>query len=82
VVVGNRFHSFSELKSFFLIYNPPEVKTLFLEPKETLKPTIRVPLLDMNPIEVKNVLRAFLSEDVEKEEEPMSDRATRNWQIH
>lgn len=82
VVVGNRFYSFSELESFFLIYNPPHVKTLFLEAKGTLKPMIRVPLLDMNPVEVKNVLRAYLPENFEREEEPLSDRAARNWQIH
>lgn len=82
VVVGNRFYSFSELDFFFLIYNPPEVKTLFLETKETLKPMIRVPLLDMNPVDIKNVLRAYLPENFERENEPLSDRAARNWQIH
>jgi hypothetical protein len=82
VVVGNRFYSFSELDSFFIIYNPPDVKTLFLETKEVLKPMIRVPLLDMNPVDVKNVLRAYLPENFERENEPLSDRAARNWQIH
>lgn len=82
VVVGNRFYSFSEMESFFLIYNPPYVKTLFLEPIGALKPMIRVPLLDINPVEVKNMLRAYLPENFEREEEPLSDRAARNWQIH
>ncbi len=82
VVVGSKFYSFTELESFFLIYNPPDVKTLFLEVKGTMKPMIRVPLLDMNPVEVKNVLRAYLPENFERETEPLSDRAARNWQIH
>lgn len=82
IVVGNRFYSFSELESFFIIYNPPDVKTLFLGLKDGLKPMIRIPLLDINPIEIKNVLRAYLPEDLEKENEPLSDRAVRNWQIH
>lgn len=82
IVVGNRFYKFSELETFFIIYNPPDVKTLFLESKGGLRPMIRIPLLDTNPIEVKNVLRAYLPEDLEKENEPLSDRAVRNWQIH
>ena len=43
---------------------------------------IRVPLLDMHPVDVKNVLRAYLPENFERENEPLSDRAARNWQIH
>jgi len=82
VVVGSRFYSFTELESFFLIYNPPNVKTLFLEAAGTLKPMIRVPLLDINPVEVKNILRAYLPENFERESEPLSDRAARNWQIY
>ena len=82
IVVGNRFYQFSELESFFIIYNPPDVKTLSLEANGTLKPMIRVPLLDMNPIEVKSVLRTYLPENLERESEPLSDRAVRNWQIH
>lgn len=82
IVVGSKFYPFSELESFFIIYNPPEVKTLFLETAGTLSPMIRVPLLDTNPVEVKNFLRAYLPENFERESEPLSDRAARNWQIH
>ena|SRR3989338_9807760 len=82
VVVGSRFYPYSEFESFYIIYNPPEVKTLFLETKSIFRPLLRVPLLDRNPLEVKHSLREFLSEDAEKEGEPLSDRMARNWRIH
>lgn len=82
VVVGGRFYPYSELEEFYLIYNPPEVKTLFLRPKSALRPLLRIPLLDKNPIEVKHALREFLPENLEKEEEPLSDKIARNWRIH
>ncbi len=82
VVVGRKFYNFSEFEDFYIIYNPPEVKTLYLNPKNILQPMLRVPLLDMNPVEIKHSLREFLPEDIDKEEEPLSDRVARNWQIH
>jgi len=82
VVVGNKFYAYSELDQFYLIYDPPHVKTLYLETKSVMHPTLRIPLLDQNPIELKHTLREFLGEDTEKEEEPLSDRAARNWKLH
>ncbi|OGH71152.1 MAG: hypothetical protein A2921_01705 [Candidatus Magasanikbacteria bacterium RIFCSPLOWO2_01_FULL_43_20b] len=81
VIVGTRFYPYAEFENFYIVYNPPEVKTLFLDTKNTLQPILRIPLLDMNPIEVKHSLREYLSEDIEKEE-PLTDRAARNWKIH
>lgn len=82
VVVGNRFYSYLEFSGFYIIYNPPEVKTLYLETISSWRPKLIIPLLDINPIEVKHTLREFLPEHTEKEEEPLSDRAARNWRLH
>lgn len=82
VVVGGRFYPYSEFNSFYVIYQPPEVKTLFLETKSVFRPLLRIPLLDKNPVEIKHTLREFLPEDAEKEEEPLADRVARNWRIH
>lgn len=81
VVVGDRFYPYDELDMFFIIYQPPEVKTLFLEPKSPLRPRLRIPLGDVNPVEVRHTLQAFLSEDTERNEEPMSDMIARRWRL-
>jgi len=41
-----------------------------------------VPLLDENPLTVRDSLKTFLEEDLEKEAEPMSDLFARRWKIH
>jgi len=82
IMVGNRFYSYTELDQFYIIYNPPEVKMLFIEPKSNFRPTLRIPLLDEDPVTVRQTLLEFLEEDIEKEEEPLADRAARRWKIH
>jgi len=82
VVLGNRFYKYSELKNFYIIYQPPEVKTLFIEPKSGMRPVLRVPLLDEDPLNVREAMNVFLVEDLEKEEEPFTDLFARRWKIH
>ncbi len=82
VMVNDRFYLYSEFENFYLIYQPPEIKTLFLDTKSALRPTLRIPLLDMNPVEIRHTLREYLPEDTEKEEEPMTDTIARRWKLH
>ncbi|PIZ94465.1 MAG: hypothetical protein COX81_03515 [Candidatus Magasanikbacteria bacterium CG_4_10_14_0_2_um_filter_37_12] len=82
VVVGRRFYAYTEFENFYVIYNPPEVKTLFFETKSIFRPLIRIPLLDEDPVQVRDDLSQFMEEDLEKEDEPLSDRVARRWKIH
>ncbi len=82
VVINNRLYTYSELTDFYIIYNPPEVKMLFLETKSSLRPRLRIPLMDENPNEVRELLLEFLEENLAKEEEPLSDMVARRWRIH
>ena len=82
VIVNNRFYSYSEFEGFYIIYNPPEVKTVFLETTSLLRPTLRIPLMDQNPMDIRYTLGEYLVEDVEKEEEPAVDTFARRWKMH
>ena len=82
VVINNRFYPYSELIDFYIIHNPPQVSSLFVETAGTTRPKLRIALMDMNPNEVRSTLREFLDEDLEKEEEPFSDMLARRWMIH
>ena len=82
IILGKKYYSYSEFEDFYIIYNPPEIKTLYLKPQSMLKPLLRIPLLDMNPVEIKHTLREFLSENIEEEDEPLSDKLARNWKLH
>jgi hypothetical protein len=81
VVIGRRFYPYEELEHFFIVYRPPEVQTLFFETKNMLHPRVRVPLDDRNPIDIRHTLQAFLPEDTDRTEEPMSDMIARRWRL-
>lgn len=82
VVVGNRFYPYKELESFFIVYQPPEVKVLFIKTKSALRPMLRISLLEHNPVDIRSKLRKYMNEDLDQEEEPTSDKLARWWQIH
>ena len=82
VIVGSRFYKYSELKSFYIIYSPPTVKTLFFQTTALLQPSLRIPLLDKNPVKIRKTLREYLDEDLDQEEEPYSDQMVRQWKLH
>lgn len=81
IVVGNRLYPYNELENFYIVYEPPEVKMLFISPKSTFRPTLRIPLDDQNPLQIRQTLRQFLAEDIDKEEEPASETAARRWKL-
>lgn len=81
IILGSKFYSYSEFESFWIIYSRNGAKVLFLDMRSTLQPMLRIPLLDMDPLEVKYSLREYLAENLEREEEPLSDRVSRNWKI-
>jgi hypothetical protein len=82
VVVGKKFYPYRELTDFYIIYQPPRVKSLFIGTKSATRPTIRIPLYDRNPVEVRHILLEHLDEDIEKEEEPISESIVRFWKMH
>ncbi|MFA7245309.1 MAG: hypothetical protein WC070_03990 [Candidatus Magasanikbacteria bacterium] len=82
VIVNDRFYVYSELKDFYIIYNPQEVvKNLYIESLSSFSPILRIPLMDMDPNEIRMTLRSFIDENLEKEEEPITDMISRRWRI-
>jgi len=77
VRVGSQEYDWSEIKNFWLVYEPPTVKSLFIVFKSALKQPMTVPLSDQNPLEVREFLGKYLEEDLEKETEPTSEALSR-----
>jgi len=82
IVMGNKFYSYSELENFWIIYNPPMVKNLYFGTKSILKHRFQVPLLDNDPRPIRDFLNKYLKEDLDQEEEPLSDRINRAVRLH
>ena len=72
VSLGERQYPWKDLKQFWLAYEPPEIKTLYLD-FGGLRPRLPVPLEDTDPNQVRKTLVAALPEDASRTEEPMTD---------
>ncbi|MEK7172594.1 MAG: hypothetical protein AAB740_01285 [Patescibacteria group bacterium] len=77
ISLGKKFYAYSDLDSFWLIYQPPAVKSLYFSFKSKVKMRLSVPLGSQNPIKIREILLKFLPEDLTKEEEPISETLAR-----
>ncbi len=82
IIVGGRYYRYSELTNFWVIYDPPTVKNLYFSFNNFFKHRLSVPLLDYDPRPIREYLAQYLEEDLEKEEEPFSDRLARLFRLH
>lgn len=82
IVVGSTYYPFKELTTYWVIYNPPEVKNIYFSTNSVLRHRLQIPLLDNDPRPIRDFLNQFLVEDLEQEEEPLSDRLGRMFKLH
>ena len=74
VAVGRKFYDYDEFKDFAVIYKPKiGVKNLYFEFKNTLRPRLSIPLIDMNPLPIRENLLKYLPEDLERTDQPLSE---------
>ena len=73
LVIGPAFYPYEDINNFFVIYQPPSVKMLYFDPKSLWRPHIGIPLGDNDPNTIRELLLTYLPEDLEKEDEPLSD---------
>ena len=81
VVIGKKFYRFTEFSSFWMIYDPPAVKNLYFGLNGLLRHRVQVPLLGNDPRPIREYLEQFIEEDLEQEEEPLSDRISRLFKL-
>ncbi|MEK7189998.1 MAG: hypothetical protein AAB666_03410 [Patescibacteria group bacterium] len=73
VLVNGRFYSYANMKSFWIIHEPPVTKDLFLDFQSSVRPPLSLHLDTQEPEEIRQTLAQFLAEDSEKKEVPLSD---------
>jgi len=77
VYIGNKLHPFKSIKNFYIIYEPPTIKNLYIEFKSVFQPRLQIPLEDQNPADIRNALLEYIEEDINKEYEPLSEKISR-----
>ncbi len=73
MVMNNRFYPYYSLHSFWIIFEPPFTKHLYVDFQNSMRPSMAIHLGDEDPLEVRKTLRKFVYEDLEKKEEPLSE---------
>lgn len=63
---------YSDVSLFWIIYEPPLFKNLHVT-FSTMRPSLRVPLLDVDPVELRTFFRTKVKEDMEKRTESPID---------
>ena len=77
IMIDDKLYAYREIDNFYIIYEPPAVKNLYFIFKNILRPRLAIPLDDQDPVKIRELLRNYLEEDLEKEYEPLTDKLGR-----
>lgn len=77
VVVDGSFYDYRDLSNFAIVYQPPDTKVLYIEPSKVFKPRLRLFLEAQNPIQIREHLKGYLKEDLDLQDEHISDIVAR-----
>ena len=82
LIIGQKFIDFDELKNFSIIYKPRQnTKQIYFEFHNVLRPRLSIQLNNMNPLKIRDILLNYLQEDLERENEPFSERIGKLFKI-
>jgi len=81
IKVSSRFYKFKEIESFWIIYEPPQVKNLYLNFKAKFRPVLTIPLEKQNPVKIRRFFLEHIDEDLDKEEETFAEILGRRLKI-
>ena len=81
ILVNNKFYDYKAVKNFYIIYEPPAVKSLYFELKSFFSPRIPVNLTNQDPVKIREFLLRYIAEDIERENEPTSDQFSRLFKL-
>lgn len=79
--IGAKFYKYKEIINFWIIYEPPHAKNLYLCFKNKIKPVLSIPLEKQNPIKIRKILLKYIDEDLDKDEESFSEILGRRLKI-
>lgn len=82
LIVGKNFYDYDVIKNFSLVYKPSEnIKSLYFEFKNVLKPRLSIPLGSMNPLPIRENLLKYLAEDLDRTDQPLSEALAKMFKL-
>ncbi|MBU0707707.1 hypothetical protein KKG41_05030 [Patescibacteria group bacterium] len=79
--IEDKFYEYDKFNNFWIIYNPPEVKYLYVSYKSSYRPDIVIPIERANPVKIREALIDNVPEDTSKEEESLNESFNRYYKI-
>jgi hypothetical protein len=81
LVFGDQFYNFNMIKDFSIIYEPPDVKLLYVDFNNVWQPFLVVPLENVDPNVVRDNLLPYAFENLSREEEALTDMLRRMYKL-
>lgn len=81
LVVNDKFYEYEEIKDFSLIYAPPDIKWLYVDFNKVWMPMLTIPLEDADPNIIREVMTPYAFENLEREEETLTDMVRRVYKL-
>lgn len=66
VVAGGELYEFDNIKSFWIFYQPPHTKILSLHTDALLMPFVHIPVHQIDPVKLREILLDFIPEEKQK----------------
>jgi hypothetical protein len=73
ILLGRNFYEYDNLSKFWIIYKAPQVKKLYFEVDNIFHTQLIIQIGSVSPLELRDLLNKYLEEDVDKENEPLSE---------
>ncbi|MFA6018545.1 MAG: hypothetical protein WC776_05205 [Patescibacteria group bacterium] len=81
IVFGDEFYPYQEIKDFSIIYQPPEVQILYIDFHKIWRPLITIQIGDVDPNVLRSTLLPFVFENLEREDEHLTDAVKRMYKL-
>ena len=81
VVVSDLYYDFQSIRDFSIAYDPPHVKNLYFEFHSPWQPLLTVPLEDIDPNQVRDLLLPYCLENLHRVEENLTDVLRRLYKL-
>jgi len=74
IMLGHKFYDYDEFKSFSVLYKPAQgLKSLYLDFASPWRRDLMIPLLDNNPLPIRENLLKYIKEDLERTDESLDE---------
>ncbi len=81
LLVGDTYYDFRSVKDFSILYEPPDVKVLYIDFQSAWEPLLTIPLEDTDPNAIRECLLPFCAENLERTDISLTERLQKRYKL-